>query len=330
MLKKQKIYSVTIFFGIILLLTSFYGLNYILNENSIGIDNIFENQIKKNAENFNLDFNGTRAFEYLEGQVNIGFRPPNSTELEKTREFIVNQLLKFNWVIEFHNFTYNNIQSANILAFPSSSDRTNISLFGAHYDTRWFADRDILAENKNKPVLGANDGASGVAVLMEFAQIFADRTDIGLLFIDAEDQGSINGWEYIAGSQEFTKTTTLDTFFPNGKDDIRVFILLDMIGDWQLNIKKELNSNTTYITQIWSAAKSLNYANSFIDLPGYQMTDDHIPFLNAGIPAVDLIDFDYTDENGSNLHHTSKDNLNYVSDVSLWIVGQTLEQFLKN
>jgi Zn-dependent M28 family amino/carboxypeptidase len=165
---------------------------------------------------------------------------------------------------------------------------------------------------------------------MEFAQIFADRTDIGLLFIDAEDQGSINGWEYIAGSQEFTKTTTLDTFFPNGKDDIRVFILLDMIGDWQLNIKKELNSNTTYITQIWSAAKSLNYANSFIDLPGYQMTDDHIPFLNAGIPAVDLIDFDYTDENGSNLHHTSKDNLNYVSDVSLWIVGQTLEQFLKN
>ena len=102
-----------------------------------------------------------------------------------------------------------------------------------------------------------------------------------------------------------------------------------MIGDWQLNIKKEGYSNITINDQIWSSADSLGYSTSFINAPGYFMDDDHIAFLNAGIPAVDLIDYDYTNQNGWNLHHTTFDNLNYVSAISLWVVGQTVELWLK-
>ena len=201
---------------------------------------VHPNQIDLNRVTYNLQFNGTRAFSFLKDQVNIGFRPPNSTGIVKTRALIVQQLLKYNWTVEFNNFTYKGIQSSNILAFPKNSNRTHIILFGAHYDTRWLADAPNSA-NKSAPVLGANDGASGVGILMEFAQIFANRTDVGLMFIDAEDQGNINGWIYCYGTYQFVDSSVLGKFFPDGKSDIKAFILLDMIGDWNLNLKKEFS-----------------------------------------------------------------------------------------
>ena len=98
-----------------------------------------------------------------------------------------------------------------------------------------------------------------------------------------------------------------------------------MIGDWNLNIKKEGNSNPTLVNEIWGAATELNYSTFFQDVRGYTMIDDHVPFVYNGIPSVDLIDFDYVDQNGWNLHHTVNDTLEYVSESSLWIVGQTIE-----
>ena len=330
--KTYVYYFIALAIALILVLSSFVVLNNLFTQNSSNNTNTslpLEQQINNDRVNYNLQFNGTRAFSYLAYQVNtIGYRPPNSTGIKETRVYIINQLHKFNWTVELNNFTYMGVNSTNILAFPGNSDRKNITLFGAHYDTRWWADDDPNPANRHDPVMGANDGASGVGALMEFAQAFANRTDVGLLFIDAEDQGGINGWVYSAGTYEFTNSSILDQYFPNGKSDIRVFILLDMIGDWHLNILRELNSNITYVNQIWNSASILGYSTYIINKPGYNMIDDHIPFLQAGIPAVDIIDYDYTDQNGLNLHHTIRDTIQYVSANSLWIVGQTIEYWL--
>lgn len=325
--KRTQIYFLAFFFILIIGTTSFVALNFIMNttQNNSSSPN---RSYPTHVGSYTLQFNGTRAFTYLKDQVDIGFRPPNSTGIIKERALIVHQLLKFNWTVIFNNFTYRGVQSANILAFPGNGRRTNFTLFGAHFDTRWLADAPD-STNKSAPVLGANDGASGVGVLMELAQIFANRTDVGLLFIDAEDQGGINGWEYLAGTYEFVNSTVLQQYFPQGKSDIRIFVLLDMVGDWNLNIYRELNSNVTFVNQIWSAASFLGYSSYFINEPGYNMIDDHIPFLKKGIPAVDIIDYDYVDQNGWNLHHTTNDTLKYVSANSLWIVGRTIEFWLK-
>lgn len=324
--KETKINFVALCITLILVLSGFGILNSIFTQKT---ENPILIQVNKNVTYHKLTFDGNRAFSYLAYQVNeIGFRPPNSTGIEKTRVFIVNQLHKFNWTVELNNFTYMGVKSTNILAFPANSDRKNITLFGAHYDTRRWADQDPNPANRHKPVMGANDGASGVAMLMEFAQIFANRTDVGLLFIDAEDQGGINGWSWSAGTYEFVNSTVLNQYFPNGKSDIRVFILLDMVGDWHLNIYRELYSTVTYINQIWSSASTIGFSKEIINEPGYAMIDDHIPFLKQGIPAVDIIDFDYYDQNGMNLHHTVRDTIQYVSANSLWIVGQTIEFWL--
>ena len=326
MQKQTQTYIISAFLMVLILFSSFYLLNDFFLAKQNNTEKLGD-QISQNSQNLTLQFNGTRAFSYLKDQVDIGFRPPNSTQIEQTRVLIISQLMKFNWIVELNNFTYMGVKSVNILAFPANADRHNVTLFGAHYDTRWYAD-DPQSENKTAPVMGANDGASGVAALMEFAQIFAHRKDVGLLFIDAEDQGNIDGWVYGAGAEEFVNSSVLNTFFPNGKSDIRVFVLLDMIGDWHLNIKMEGFSNITYNSQIWYVASLLNYGTSFTNDPGYYIIDDHIPFLEAGIPAVDLIDFDYKDENGTNLHHTTHDTLQYVSASSLSIVGQTIEYWI--
>lgn len=332
MKKQSQIFILSAFLLCVVFLSSFIILNNIFTNNIQNNSNTKQltltEQIAYDAKNYNLLFNGTRAFTYLKDQVNIGFRPPNSTGIAKTRVLIVTQLLKYNWTVIFNNFTYMGVQSCNILAFPAGSTRKNIILFGAHYDTRWWADQDLNVSNRHKPVLGANDGASGVAVLMEFAQIFAHKKDIGLLFIDAEDQGGINGWVYGAGAYEFVNSTVLDNYFSGGKSDIRMFILLDMIGDWHLDLEKEQFSNQVIINQIWSTAGILNYGTIFKNQPGYYIIDDHKAFLDAGIPAVDLIDYNYTDQNGFNLHHTTHDTLQYVSATSLSVVGQVVEYWI--
>lgn len=327
--KEYKIYFVS---SVLIFIVSFSS--FVLINDQLNAKNPLQNLTNpdtgnSNTNTDNLDFNGTRAFSYLKAQVDIGFRPPNSSGIEKTRVLIIEQLLKFNWTVELNNFTYMGVKSVNILAFPGNSNHSNVVLFGAHYDTRWWADDDLDVSKHHDPVMGANDGASGVAVLLEFAQIFANKSGVALLFIDAEDQGGINGWEYGAGAYEFVNSTVLNQFFPNGKSDIKLFLLFDMIGDWHLNIKKERFSNATINDQIWQIANELNYGTAFTNDPGYYMIDDHTAFLQAGISAVDLIDYDYYDANGSNLHHTTHDTLQYVSADSLSIVGKTIQYWFE-
>jgi Zn-dependent M28 family amino/carboxypeptidase len=159
-------------------------------------------------------------------------------------------------------------------------------ILGAHYDSRILADQDPDPNLRTQPVMGANDGASGVAVLLELARTLpADLPlNIWLVFFDAEDNGDIQGWEWIMGSSAFVQTLP-------AKPDAA--IIIDMIGDANLNIPKEQNSTPALVEEIWQTAKELGYETIFLDQPGYSMLDDHTPFLQAGIPAVDIIDFDY-------------------------------------
>ncbi len=178
---------------------------------------------------------------------------------------------------------------------------------------------------RNQPVPGANDGASGVAVLLEMGRILPeylhfptpDHTlkaqQIWLVFFDAEDNGQIEGWDWILGSRAFVKSLEGEPY---------AAIVVDMIGDYDQNIYYEKNSNLYLSKQIWDSAADLGFSQWFIPEEKYGILDDHTPFLEKGIPAVDIIDFDYK------YWHTTSDTSDKVSVESLKRVGDTLMHWL--
>ncbi|MHA1911797.1 MAG: M28 family peptidase [Candidatus Kariarchaeaceae archaeon] len=265
-------------------------------------------------------FNETSAWELLLAQEEIGFRYPGTAEHLETQVFIEDYFIGLDeWTFSKQTFEYNGVNLSNLIVEMEGSNTTNWIVFGAHYDTRAKADHDLI--DPSAPVMGANDGASGVAVLMELARVIADKllnSSLRLIFIDGEDQGSggMLGWDWIVGS-----TYYVDSLSQSEKDEIECFILLDMIGDANLNIHWEKNSNVELREEIWLAADALGHTE-FIQGEKYRMIDDHIPFIRAGIPAVDIIDFDYP------YWHTRNDTSEYCSAASLLAVGQTVEKWL--
>jgi Zn-dependent M28 family amino/carboxypeptidase len=136
---------------------------------------------------------------------------------------------------------------------------------------------------------------------------------VWLVFFDAEDNGRIEGWDWILGSREFVKNNPIKP---------GAVIIVDMIGDADLNIYKETNSDPKLTGEIWNSAKRLSFSDEFIDEYKFSMIDDHTPFLEAGIPAVDIIDFDYP------YWHTVQDTADKVSAGSLQVVGETLRMWV--
>jgi Zn-dependent M28 family amino/carboxypeptidase len=188
-------------------------------------------------------------------------------------------------------------------------------ILGAHYDTRFYANMDSDIEKQLQPVPGANDGASGVAVLLELARVLPDdlNKNIWLVFFDAEDQGSIEGWDWILGSRSFVKTL-------QSKPD--AVVIVDMIGDKDLNVYYERNSDVGVQEEIWEIAAGLGYEKHFIPEYKYSMLDDHTPFLEKGMVAIDIIDFDYP------YWHTSQDTIDKISPESLEMIGTTIYHWL--
>jgi Zn-dependent M28 family amino/carboxypeptidase len=202
----------------------------------------------------------------------------------------------------------------NIMA--TRGEENPLVLLGAHYDTRIYADHDPDPANQDQPVPGANDGASGVAVLMEIARTLPeDSIPVGLVFFDAEDNGRIDGWDWILGSRLFVQQLT---FRPDA------VVIVDMIGDADLDIYLEMNSDPMIRSEIWGAAAALGHGDVFINEEKHSMLDDHTPFLQAGIAAVDIIDFDYP------YWHTVQDTPDKVSAESLQVVGETLMYWLES
>lgn len=256
-----------------------------------------------------VQFDGQRAYADVQTQVAFGPRIPGTEGHARLQEWIREELVEAGWQVE--------VQESEALGHPiqnivgkRSAESPQIIL-GAHYDTRMVADSDPDPANRSKPVPGANDGASGVAVLLELARSLPEATvPVWLVFFDAEDNGRIEGWDWILGSSEFVRTNPIEP---------RAVIIVDMIGDADLNIYKERNSNPALTDEIWETARVLGYESKFIPQYKHSMLDDHTPFLQAGIPAIDIIDFDYP------YWHTTQDTPDKVSAESLQAVGETLQ-----
>jgi Zn-dependent M28 family amino/carboxypeptidase len=257
-------------------------------------------------------FDGQRAYADVQTQVAFGSRVPGSDGHAKVQEWIQTELESVYWQVE--------IQESEVLGHPIQNivarrgDKLPQIIIGAHYDTRMFADQDPDPAQHSNYVPGANDGASGVAVLLGLARSLPmNSVPVWLVFFDAEDNGNIEGWDWILGSREFVKNNLVQP---------HAAIIVDMIGDADLNIYKERNSNTELTNSIWAAAKGLGYQSKFLPEYKHSMLDDHTPFLQAGIPAVDIIDFDYP------YWHTVQDTPDKVSAESLQAVGETLHTWV--
>lgn len=260
-------------------------------------------------------FSGASAYQYAEAQMSFGPRPTGSEANRRTGDYILDELGRSGWQTETQEFTYHGTLVRNIIGKNAIGQGPTVIL-GAHYDTRMRADRDPV--NPEMPVPGANDGASGVAVLLELARslrISRVHNEIWLAFFDAEDDGGISGWDWIVGSTYMAQHLSANP---------EAMILVDMIGDTDQQIYIDRNSDRRLSIQLFQIAADLGYEEHFIATPKHAMIDDHTPFALRGIPAVDLIDFDYP------YWHTTADTIDKISAESLERVGRTLEAFLES
>jgi hypothetical protein len=256
-------------------------------------------------------FDGVRALGDVQRQVDFGPRTPGSVAHAQVLKWIEAELTSAGWTVERQTTASMGHQITNLIAWRSGSPQV---LVGAHFDTRIIADRDPLPELRAQPGPGANDGASGVAVLLELARTLpAESIPVWLVFFDAEDNGRIPQWDWILGSRAFVDTMST----PPQK-----MILLDMVGDTDLRIPMEGHSDPDLRLSIWATAARLGHDDVFVPELGGAILDDHVPFLEAGIPAVDIIDIDYP------YWHTTADTPDKLSSESLQIVGDVLWTWL--
>jgi hypothetical protein len=253
-------------------------------------------------------FDGNSAFAFAQKQMDFGPRTPGSEAHAAFVDWAQQELGSMGWTTELQMDKVMNHPMTNIIAKKGTG--STILLLGAHYDSRLLANQD--KSHPSQPVPGANDGASGVAVLMELARTLtiSKNEQVWLVFFDVEDQGDIDGWDWCLGSEYVAQHLTVKP---------SAVVVVDMIGDSDLNILYEVNSDKKIKTDIWQIAEKLGYGKEFIQKDGFSMLDDHTPFLKVGIPAVDIIDFNYP------YWHTTKDTLDKISAASLEKVGRTLQ-----
>lgn len=268
-----------------------------------------------NSVNESPQFNGDRAFQDLEYQVNLGARVLGSDAHQQVRDWIIETSVDLGWFVEVQNINVQGQEIYNIIVKREINPELPWVIIGAHYDSRKIADQDPLFENRAEPVPGANDGASGVSVLLELARVIPENigANIWLVFFDAEDNGGLAGGEWDLGSRAFVESL---------EGNPEVVVIVDMIGDSDLNIFIEKNSDQILSNEIWEIADNLGYEDYFIPYPKYRMIDDHLPFIQAGITAIVIIDFDYP------YWHTLADTIDKVSAESIDVVGDVLLTWL--
>ncbi|HEY5133535.1 MAG TPA: M28 family peptidase [Candidatus Krumholzibacteriaceae bacterium] len=269
-------------------------------------------------------FDGDAAFGFLRAQCDMGPRYPGSPGHAAVERYIVDRLAAYGADVSMQRFDAvpskgDTLHLVNIVARYRASSSKRI-LLGAHYDTRPRADRDPDAANRAKPIPGANDGASGVAVLLEIARLLdAAKPPVGvdLVFFDGEDYGEEgNTRDYLFGSRRYAASL--------GGDRPIAVVVIDMIGERDARIPVEGFSEAASAAlcgRIYGIAKALGVAN-FVDSQGPSIIDDHLPFIQAGVPAIDLIDFDYP------YWHTLADTPDKCAPASLAGVGSVLIRFI--
>lgn len=273
-------------------------------------------------------FTGARAMALLEYQCDLGPRPPGSETHRLLQEFIADHADSLRLAFARLCFELDDpygteaMQVCNLVisAGPAGGQRLWL---GAHYDTRPYSDRDPDPERRSEPLLGANDGASGVAVLLHLAELLAAVSPprgVDLIFFDAEDYGREGDLAaYCLGSTHLARTWQ-DFGSPLATGNPAGLILLDMVGKRGLSVPMEgysLQAAGAWTRAVFARAAELGLA-AFRAEPGRPVYDDHVPFLRAGIPAVDLIDFEFPE------WHTTADRPEVCAPESLEQVGKLL------
>ncbi|QKZ11640.1 M28 family peptidase [Spirosoma sp. KUDC1026] len=297
-------------------------------------------------------FNADSAYAYIEKQVAFGPRVPNTPAHVQTGNYLVSKLKQFGCEVTEQTFVANTwdgkkLNARNIIGSINPGATKRIVL-ASHWDSRPHADQDPDAADKNKPVTAANDGASGVGVLLELArtiQAAKDKPDVGIdiVFFDAEDWGS---GEKVSGDYEEKSGNQYDYLgFCLGsrywaknlhKPGYSAYygILLDMVGAKGATFAKEgysMQFAPTVVNNVWQTASQLGYSQFFVDTPGSQIVDDHIaPNTIAKIPMIDIIHTNIGSGGFFPGWHTAEDNMSYIDRSTLKAVGQTVMQVLYN
>jgi glutaminyl-peptide cyclotransferase len=264
-------------------------------------------------------FDGARAFEHLKRIVDIGPRPAGSPGAQRTRAYITRELGALGIKTEEQAFDartpHGIVRMVNLRATIPGSGPGRL-VIASHYDTKLFKDFRFV---------GANDGGSSTALLIELARGLNARQNsmpIELLFLDGEE--AVVEWvgnDNTYGSRHYVEAARqVGTL-----KDIRAMILVDMVGDRELQIKRDANSTPWLTDAIWAAAKRLGRPEFVDDVT--EISDDHLPFLAAGVPAVDIIDLDYPDTT-MRYWHTADDTVDKLSPASLQAVADVLLEAL--
>jgi glutaminyl-peptide cyclotransferase len=266
------------------------------------------------AEGSAETFNGGRAFADLKHLVGYGPRPAGSPALAEARRWIIAQLKDAGAQVEEDTFTASTpvgaIPMTNVIAkFPGAQSK--VVMVTGHYDTK-------LEEGFR--FVGANDGASSAALLLQLArELHGRKHDLTywLVFFDGEEAVRE---QWMDDDNTYGSRHLVQKLSSEGElGRIQAMILVDMIGDSNLVVKRDANSTPWLTDTVFAAARRLGYAKYFLDTPT-AVEDDHVPFVNAGVAAVDLIDFDPND----GYWHTAKDTVDHCSPLSLTIVGRVV------
>jgi Zn-dependent M28 family amino/carboxypeptidase len=273
-------------------------------------------------------FDAARAIEYIRTQLEFGPRVPGTEGHERAGAWIIAQMrTRADTVVEQRwthvNTDGDSLPMLNVLARikPEATQRV---LYVAHWDTRPISDRASNPADRATPVPGANDGASGVALLMAVADVLKPTPPtwgVDLLFVDGEDYGDFTaGRDVLIGSKYFAQHLPATDYRP-------LFgVVWDMIGDANLGIYQEDHSARRapeIVSRVWQTAADLGYSSYFVPRVGGPVTDDHIPLLDAGLRVIDVIDIEFE------AHHTPYDTIDKVSQRSMQVVGDVAVRLLQ-
>ena len=278
-------------------------------------------------------FDEDNAFQYLLKQCSFGPRNPSSEGYYKCLSFMIDELDKTAEDIIVQEFTYQEKKNRTRHNLQNVIARFNVesefqTVISCHWDTRPWADAEEDRKDRNTPIIGANDGASGVAVLLELARIMGETPPpigVNLVFFDGEDMGIPGENEtYCQGSRYFAKNLPI----PKPYEAIN----LDMVGDKQLHLpveKYSLEFHPQLVRYLWRRADEMGL-DAFDITPQHAIYDDHVPLYQiAGIPSIDLIDFKYPNPY-ANFWHTLDDLPENCSAESLGQVGRLMVDYIYN
>lgn len=288
------------------------------------------------------NFNADSAYSYIKKQVALGPRVPGSESHRKCGDYIISELNRhgIETIEESEGtvkiYTGEEVPMRNILA-RINPDNKNRILFLAHYDTRPWADNEEDPELHNTPIPGANDGGSGVGVLLEMARHLGNSAPgigVDMLFIDVEDSGESAGFgnndnTWCLGTQKWVENLPYPA---DGRP--RYAVILDMVGGLNAHFHREYFSEKyapEVVKKVWDMARKSGYGEFFLDADGGAVVDDHIVINQAGIPAIDIIE---SKNEGTRSFpptwHTLEDNMNNIDPASLKAVGQTMLNLVYN